>query len=421
MKVIIYFITLLILFSPFINGVAILNDGIPLIRPDDIDFNPNITINVTADTADKWDTDDHGPLSAASELLHNWLGSIQGGATGEYFHLNESIYNYTIANIFNFINASYVSNALANIHDQDLNTTDRVVFQTVNLTCGPHFNQSCLNISGDATIRDLYARDVYVSNNTLYIGDNIKLSSNGAVGSTLNISGGNVTVGDDGYYFGSGKYLEDINASQINFSGDSIEANGFTGNYFNGGNFTGDNFTGLNFFGGNYYGIFNWLTEGPFLNFNGTLLTFNDTLLNNTIELLDTDTQKNASGPYLYNDSTTIYLNETYLINQTEVRQIEEVKNISVVGGTGSATTDNVIDFEIKQITVECSSGTVFRFEAIEATSGDIIDKDRKQHNTLWDIEKNYIINDKINLSITNTNPTTDTCNVTIKYLTQLI
>ena len=92
------------------------------------------------------------------------------------------------------------------------------------------------------------------------------------------------------------------------------------------------------------------------------------------------------------------------------------VTNTVIAGGVGSSTTP-VINFEIKQIIVNCSLGTKFRFEATETSTGNFIDKNRKLHDTLWDIEKNFAINDSVEINFTSVNPAADTCTTTFKHL----
>jgi len=73
--------------------------------------------------------------------------------------------------------------------------------------------------------------DLYVSNSTLYIGDNIKLSATNGAESVLNITGGNLSAG---YYYGSGEFLTDLNLTGISFDGDTINATQFNGGGFYG-------------------------------------------------------------------------------------------------------------------------------------------------------------------------------------------
>lgn len=331
-------LSLFLLFSSsLISAVGIDNpEFLPIVKPSPTSLpTGNVTVNISVNSSVFWDTQDYGPLDMVGDILHNWLSNLAWSVSG-----------HTIDT------------------DLDINGNDIYDIDNVNATNGwfTFINATTGNFT-----------DIYVTNESIYIGDTIKLTASGATGSVLNVSGGNVS---SEYYFGSGLYLTDINWTGINFTNAYINATGFNGSEFNGGNFTGDNF-----FGGNFFGVYDWIAELPWLIFNGTYLSFN----------------------------------ESKLQEETEVVLREETINLVSSGGTASATT-SVLDFEIKEIRVNTTAGTKFRFEAVETTSGNIIDKDRIQHETLWAIEKNYVINDSVNLTITSANPD-DTFTATIKYL----
>ena len=327
------------------------NFGVVITSPEGpATFNTNVTTNAS----NFWITTDFGALNAVSQIPHNSLLGLQGGVSGEFYHINASISAELEARVFQYITSA----SLFGIHDQSLNTTNNVTFLALNLSCGSQFNQSCLNVSGDITVRDIYARSGFFSNNSIFIGDSIRLSASGIGGNILNITGGNISVEN---YFGSGEFLTDLNLSGISFEGDTINATNFNGGFFN--------------------GVFNWTATFPWLSFNGSNLEFN----------------------------------ETHLIQEAEVVVRTEVINIVSAGGVGSAIT-SLLDFEITQITVNTTAGTMFRFEATETSTGNFIDKNRMLHNTLWDIEKSFAINDTVTLDITSANPD-DTFTVTIKYL----
>lgn len=335
-------VALLLLSISFSSAIALDNPNIPIVREEVFDT------NISVDSATFWETSDHGKLGAVSELMHNWLGGLQGGTVNEFYHLTSSQYTTLAADIGNWITSSELYTVLGNIHDQDLNTTSNVTFANVNIT-----------------------EDLFVSNNTIYIGDTISLSAGGAQGSILNVSGGNITVGTDGYYFGSGEFLTDIDWSSINFTNGTINANEFNGSSFTGGDF---------------YGTYDWLAEQPWLNFNGTYLQFNESYFNDTVQEL------------------------------AEVKLMTSSLVVTSSGGSAAATSA-ILDFEIKQIIVTPNSlSTKYRFEAVETTNGNIIDKDRALHTGVWNIEKNHAIDDSVNITITSANPD-DTFNVTFKYL----
>jgi hypothetical protein len=346
-----------------VSAIGIDNPNLPIVKPAPTSFPTNTTINVSVNSSRYWDTSDRGPLGAVSSLMHNWLGGLQGGTSGEYYHITGAQSSYLNSNLYNFLTGANISYIATNINHSDLlelgwSSAGHYIDTTVDFN-----NHSLLNVSV-LNVTTINAKDIFLSNNTLYIGDTITLSASGAQGSVLNISGGNVTVGNDGYYFGSGKFLTDLNLTNISFAGDTINASQFNGN-----------------FTGNFFGVYNWIAQAPLLNFNGTLLTFND----------------------------------TYLRNQTEVNLQIYSTNITTSGGSGSATT-SLLDFEIKQITVTPTSLTSkYRFQMTEG--GNYIDKDRTLHTGVWDIEKSYAINSTATINITSSNPAVETYSVNIKYL----
>lgn len=207
--------------------------------------------------------------------------------------------------------------------------------------------------------------DLYVSNNSIYIGDSIKLSANEGSSSTLNISGGNVSVGSSGYYFGSGQYLTDLNLTGISFQGDTINATTFNGDYFNGGVFNSNDWSNVS------------ISASQVSDFT------------ESVQDISTITVKHES---------TI---------------------LTTSGGSGTATSGNV-DFVIKQINVIPNNlSTSFRFQAVDSVSGEIIDSDIIEHDSYWAIKKDYPINSAVNFTISSASQD-DTFNITIKYLDNL-
>lgn len=257
-----------------------------------------------------------GNYSSPSQIIHSLLSGLGWSVAGHYIDTNLNMNNYSIVNA-DWINSTYV-----------------------NASTG-------------------WFNDVYVANSSLYIGPDIILSAGGLNGTVLNISGGNVSAS---YYYGSGKFLTDINLTGISFVGGDVNASRF-------------------------YGWFNWTSISPYLSFDGYNLNFNESLMNSTIQQL------------------------------AEVQIYYEIVNMTTSGGNAYATVPSLIDFEIKQITVvPTTANTNYRFEAVEFTSGDYIDKDRMVHVGTWDIAKNYAINGMINLSVTSAS-NDELFTVTIKYL----
>lgn len=543
----------IILSLQLVLAVGIDNPNLPLLKPKKLDINPNITINVSVDSANKWDTNDYGQLDSVSDIQLSWLSGLQGGAPGEYYHLDHPTYTYLTSNLYDFLTG--------NIFDQSLNTTDEVQFKniTTNNVWAKHINAT----SGNFT-------DLYVSNATLYIGD-VKLESDNI---TLNISSdspGITTVASD-FFEGDGSRLKNINLSSVNqtatfqqdvtIQGDLI-VNGTTANLGN-TNISGD----LDMKGNNIFNaVYDFDAQQPWLNFNGTYLTFNDALLNNsfisntgynylngtlnvtniyadnlnvlnltaaqinainitakTIEAVNMSVQDlsastifarnftvngtpdgfclsdgtgcenvtynkteiddlinnisltpgpqgepGVNGTDGINGTFTDTLNSTQFENNSNVWSInltwlnlfinnlfsslttdnitegsvnlydnqswnqslaedlfavtskEEVINVNSVGGVVSGTTPSIIGFELKEIIVNSTSGTKFRFEAVSSNSGSMIDRNRKLHDTKWDIQKSIPISQAINYSITSANPAASPFTITFKYLSQNI
>jgi hypothetical protein len=139
--------------------------------------------------------------------------------------------------------------------------------------------------------------------------------------------------------------------------------------------------------------------------------------LNNTVNYINT-TIKQPVGIYLQSDATTFQVNSTAL-NDT-IRNISKIQNYAIeynlttISGYASVISTEVIGFEIKKVSV--NSSTTFRFQLSEYPSGNIIDKDRIPHQNSWIIEKNYPIDSKVNITISNA--VVDTVfNVRIDYL----
>ena len=112
------FALLLILSITFGSAVLIDNPNIPLVSRA-----PTAT---GANSSNFWNTTDLGPISAAGQIPHNILSGLQGGAPGEFYHLTGAQQGYIAINLFDFLLEVNLTTALANFHDQDLNTTDNV-------------------------------------------------------------------------------------------------------------------------------------------------------------------------------------------------------------------------------------------------------------------------------------------------------
>lgn len=205
-------------------------------------------------------------------------------------------------------------------HDQGLNTTQNVSFLNVNIT------------------EDLYVRDIYASNNSIYLGE-VKMTGNG---SDLVVDNGSIQAE---FFVGDGSQLTNLNLTDVTIDGGYIQAN---------------NISAVNV-----------------LELNGT---------------------------------------EIYDWSVFEVAEYEEIINITTSGGVASAQSSNLLDFEISQIIVTpTTANTNYRFQATES-DGDMIDRDRKVHVGVWNIEKSHVINDYVNISITSAS-NDELFTIRIKYL----
>lgn len=276
-------------------------------------------------------------------------------------------------------------------HDQQLNTTSNVTFNNIEVSIINATNITTQNIN-------------VTKNSTIYLGG-VPISSATDINGKSIVTFGDAFINATGY-FGDGGFL-----SNISFVNGTVIAISFNGTNFNGGNFTGD-----------FYGTYDWTAETPWLNFNGTFLSFNETYFDIKLQQqIGNITFTNLTLENL-NITNSLTLNGTTINNfsQLGVQEFEEVIPVTVSGGTGTAQS-NILDFEITQIIVEpTTSSNKYRFEAVEAIDGSMIDRDRQQHIGEWNILKNHVLNDKVNISITNA-LIDETFNVTIKYLSNYI
>ena len=308
MKLLLLAVSLFISLS-LVSAIGLDNPNIPLVKTEVIDT------NISVDSANNWDTSDHGKLNSTSSLMHNWLGGLQGGNSGEYFHLNSSVYTYLMSNIFTWITLSDVNN----IHDQDLNTTDNVTFESVTAETG--------NFT-----------DIYVSNNTIYIGE-VKLSSSNE---TLYIDSGNGTVVAD-YFEGDGSRLTGINLSGVNGSatfGDNLTVEGFL--IVNNDSYLTD------VYAENFYGTYDWIAQFPWFNFNGTYLSFNETNLNQRLANISIENMS-AAG----NDNSVQYNNEGKISGNNKFTYDNDTSDLHINGSitvSDNERADWNTDYQIMQV-----------------------------------------------------------------------
>jgi hypothetical protein len=119
-----------------------------------------------------------------------------------------------------------------------------------------------------------------------------------------------------------------------------------------------------------------------------------------------------------YNDTLFIENVNQTLTNLSKVKAHQENLTIITSGGLGHNTSSSLLGFLITRIKIIPSSLTSnYKSLAYENSSGNIIDQDRATHIGVWDIEKNYAINDRVVINITNSNPAIETYTVNIYYI----
>ena len=264
-------------------------------------------------------------------------------------------------------------------HDQDLNTTDSPTFQNLNVT--EHIETVTINASNITT------RNINVTeNSTIYLGG-VPISSATDFDGKQIVTFGDAFVNASGY-FGDGGFLDNIS--------------------FVNGSVTAISFNGSDFYGGNFYGIYDWVAEPNWLNFNGTYLYFNETHLNNTI--LSFINNINTSEL----NFSSISLNNSIIYDWSEINWTVGANSVTHVTGSQSGTYSVVLptifDFEITRIIVtptNVASSDKYRFSAYELGGGKI-EADIIKHDGIWEIEKSYALENQITLNFTEISPAND-------------
>jgi hypothetical protein len=113
------------------------------------------------------------------------------------------------------------------------------------------------------------------------------------------------------------------------------------------------------------------------------------------------------NSPYFYNDSLYFYFNETKL-NQTinNISKINKYIN-TIYCNVQSGICQNISIINVSYLITEIkvmpiNNNTIYRFEATEDANN--IDTNRIPHKGVWDIEKNYAINNQVQINITSNN-----------------
>jgi hypothetical protein len=144
------------------------------------------------------------------------------------------------------------------------------------------------------------------------------------------------------------------------------------------------------------------------------ILILNDSI-NNLTQLIQQVnlTIKQPSGQYIEYNSTNFWINESKL-NSTINNISKNKKNIYSItlNGTNSIISNITISYLITEIDVFTNSSS-YRLQVTEYPSNSMIERDRIPHNRDWLIEKNYVINSPVNITVQGTG----IFNVQIQYI----
>ena len=169
MKKIVYIILFLFLIGFASAAITIqesTNPNVKITRPSPA-ANYSI-INVIS--SQNWDS-----LNTPADINHNDLANKQGGQSGQFYHLNLSIYTEILSNVFNYITGSIANSTYRKLSD---------TINPANITSPIWVNKTGDIMTGNLTINNA---DLSLSNNyKIYLGS-ATIESNGT---TLIIKGG---------------------------------------------------------------------------------------------------------------------------------------------------------------------------------------------------------------------------------------
>ena len=125
---------------------------------------------INVNNSDYWDN-----LNTPADINHNDLANKQGGQSGQFYHLNLSIYTEILSNVFNYITGSIANSTYRKLSD---------TINPANITSPIWVNKTGDIMTGNLTINNA---DLSLSNNyKIYLGS-ATIESNGT---TLIIKGG---------------------------------------------------------------------------------------------------------------------------------------------------------------------------------------------------------------------------------------
>lgn len=234
-----------------------------------------------------------------------------------------------------------------------------------------------INITG----QDLHVRDIYASNETIYLGD----ARIGGAGGDINISTGNIIANS---FIGNGGLLDGVCLPNGTTSEGQICT--FNETYLN------TTLTDLGF-----------VKNGDYVSFesmNATSINLNQTIIYDWLELY-----LNGTGLILTGNEFSI--DESFLNSSIQDYSgiFEETMNITVSGGIGTGTTSDccVGANEILDIKVTPSTlSNQYKFSSNSSATGESIDTTRKTHEGVWWVAHrgSVVTDENINYYITNAN-----------------
>lgn len=215
---------------------------------------------------------------------------------------------------------------------------------------------------------NLTVHSLFTASDSIYIGD-IKMSDEAGI---LNVSK-NVTAP---FFEGDGSLLTNLNISVIN----------------------------------NTLFVRNLSLEGDLYMNNNSIISAGQ--INATIFY-----GENFSGDFYCDYTNTNCYNITELVQKNNIGAFETDVIITTSGGTGVGISSIIFDYLITEIIVTPTTPTTtYRFEVVESSTGDMIDRNRIVHSGIWDIQKSHSINDQVNLSISSSS-VDEIFTITIKYM----
>ena len=410
-------------------------------------------------------------------LPHNLLAGLQGGSSGQYYHLNQSLYNQVLSYAYSWItgnNVAFLNQSNTFTYPQ-IFLSDAVFENNVNIGGNLIVNGTITGTINATTANanySTYANFSYYSNNSNYINGynitnlpyvpyqgaiaNVNLSGYNLSASNLFVPLGNQISWDENvtgnntlaymFYNLTSKRLEmwvnhklqqDWGNSTTIYGTATFESDAFfknmsgqglliNTNVFVVGNITANDAHFDNVFAGNV--CYSDGTNCTYVNTTLGNLTQLILSMNQTLQNLVNSNFANSSsdGSIIFLPNNTANLNWTQ-VNSTittiaNVNAFSQTVPVTIVGGAGT-NTSTVINYYLTQLIVTPPTNTTtYNFQATQNNAtGYMVDKNRMTHTGIWNIEKGYsLTNDTLYLNISNSS-SNGLFSVQIKYINNKI